>query len=154
MGTTNESGDEFSLEKSRKEGAVPEREPWSQQWGMKEARWPSPPGQPVAPPSPTHCLPANCMRAAIRSCQIYTLPFVATQKGAPGLNSFEIPLGLQMKKCSAFKVKWKFGRSIYFPLEFKRERNIPTVSLCICIFLSQVERRIVIGGILYKQKVL
>ena len=71
----------------------------------------------------------------------WPLPLVETQKGAPVLNILEILLRFQMKNCSAFEAKWKSGGSTCFPLSFKRECNIPTTSLSICIILFQVETR-------------
>lgn len=59
--------------------------------------------------------------------------FATVRKGALAPNIFEILCEFQVKNCSAFKAKWKFGRSMCFPLRFKREINIPPF-LCAFVF--------------------
>lgn len=94
----------------------------------------------------THPAPPPCsLRWACMQPSDLLFSSTSLREGPPVLNIFEILLRFRVKNHSAFKAKRKFGRRMCFHLRFKRQINILTIALCICIFLFKWKQGVMMG---------
>lgn len=123
-------------------------ESWSQRWGIKESRWPSPPGQaensfiPTPCPCRTHTISPEILPDVHSACD--------TPRRPPMLN-IGVLRELHVTNYPAPKTKQKFDTSLHSPSGAK-EKLICTISLCVGVFLFQVSGEIMMGGFLLSQR--
>lgn len=122
----------FQHWKQQEERVISKREPLSQQWGRRETRWTSPPGQPGKLPSFAH-RPRDPAR--------FTPAFSGTQRrGYQSWTSLKFCLGSKWKIVLPSKPNGSLVETCAFPLGSK-EKLISLLSLCAFVSPFQVQRR-------------